>query len=174
MKAVMGLNDSQVEPEGKAKLSEYNVQCVCQAWPGTDWGVRELWTWPMGTKIASLTEKDGTIGSLDEGKVQVRSILMPWLLRLRVPSNVCGEVPWYRLWSLCPFSGTASWRSCDGLRDPFTGEGVNEPWRRAPIDKEGISNTLDSHTSLKIEAKTTMAEKNLTFQLDARRIWLEF
>lgn len=115
----MGLNDYQVEPEGKEKPSEYSIQCVCQAWPVTDWGVQELLTWLIGTKMASLTEKGCVIYFLAERKVQVMNILRPWLVRLQVPSashKVCREVKWYRLWSLCQFSRVTWWRSCEGTR----------------------------------------------------------
>lgn len=116
---VTGLNDYQVEPEGKEKPSEYNIQCVFQAWPVTDWGVQELLTWLIGTKMASLTEEGCVIYFLAERKVQVRSISRLWLVRLQVPSashNVCWEVKWYRLWSLCQFSRATWWRSCEGMR----------------------------------------------------------
>lgn len=108
-KDVTGLNDYQVEPEGKEKPSEYNIQCVCQAWPVTDRGVQELLTWLIGTKMASLTEEGCVIHLLAERKVQLRSISRPWLVRLQVPSashNVCWEVKRYSLWSLCQFSRT--------------------------------------------------------------------
>ena len=48
--------------------------------------------------------------------------------------------------------------------DRFTDEEVGELCRESPMDKKEISTTLSSCTSLNMEQKTNMTEKNSKFQ----------